>query len=82
MLPITPTSVVTDYVKPKKVAGLPAPLQTPTGLTGITQGLGGTAGSVSVESGQPQQAVWNIQSLKLKEDGTPDYGALSSALGI
>ena len=82
VLPITPTSVVTDYVKPKKVAGLPAPLQTPTGLTGITQGLGGTAGSVSVESGQPQQAVWNIQSLKLKEDGTPDYGALSSALGI
>jgi hypothetical protein len=82
VLPITPTSVVTDYVKPKKVAGLPASLQTPTGLTGITQGLGGTAGSVSVESGQPQQAVWNIQSLKLKEDGTPDYGALSSALGI
>jgi hypothetical protein len=46
--------------------------------------LGGGAGGVNVESGQPQQAKWNIASLKLKEEaeGTPDYGALSSALGI
>jgi hypothetical protein len=52
--------------------------------TGQTVSLGGGAGGVNVESGQPQQAKWNIASLKLKEEaeGTPDYGALSSALGI
>ena len=52
--------------------------------TGETVGIGGGGGGVSVESGQQQQPVWNVASLKLKEEaeGTPDYGALSSALGI
>jgi len=50
----------------------------------VTQSVSGGAGGVSVESGQQQQPVWNVASLKLKEEaeGTPDYGALSSALGI
>ena len=55
-------------------------------LTGQTQGLGGgAAGGVSVESDKPQQAVWNISSLKLdpKAEGEEkDYGNLSTALGI
>ena len=59
----------------------------PQGLTGQTQGLGGgAAGGVSVESDQPQKAVWNVQSLKLQpgaqEEETKDYGNLSTALGI
>ena len=68
---------------PKTLAGSPfAQQQLPT--TGQTVSLGGGAGGVNVESGQPQQAKWNVASLKLKEEaeGTPDYGALSSALGI
>ena len=68
---------------PKTLRGSPyAQQQLPT--TGQTVSLGGGAGGVNVESGQPQQAKWNIASLKLKEEaeGTPDYGALSSALGI
>ena len=68
---------------PRTLAGSPfAQQQLPT--TGQTVSLGGGAGGVNVESGQPQQAKWNIASLKLKEEaeGTPDYGALSSALGI
>ena len=53
-------------------------------LAGQTVGLGGGGGGVSVESGQQQKPVWNVASLKLKDEaeGTPDYGALSSALGI
>ena len=53
-------------------------------LAGQTVGLGGGGGGVSVESGQEQKPVWNVASLKLKDEaeGTPDYGALSSALGI
>ena len=81
----TPTdiSVTTSYVPPKKKAGaLPSILGPAQPLTGVSQGLGGYGGGTSVESGGPQQAVWNVQSLKLKEDGTPDYGSLSSALGI
>jgi hypothetical protein len=61
---------------------LPSILGPAQPLTGVSQGLGGYGGGTSVESGGPQQAVWNVQSLKLKEDGTPDYGSLSSALGI
>jgi hypothetical protein len=53
-------------------------------LAGQTVGLGGGGGGVSVESGQEQKPIWNVASLKLKDEaeGTPDYGALSSALGI
>jgi hypothetical protein len=61
---------------PKTLRGSPfAQQQLPT--TGQTVSLGGGAGGVNVESGQPQQAKWNIASLKLKEEaeGTPDYGA-------
>jgi len=68
---------------PKGLAGTPfAQGQLPS--TGQTVGLGGGAGGVSVESGKEQVPKWNIASLKLKKEseGTPDYGALSSALGI
>ena len=62
------------------------PINAPQPLTGQTQGLGGgAAGGVSVESDKPQQAVWNISSLKLdpKAEGEEkDYGNLSTALGI
>ena len=81
--PPTDISVISNYVKPKKLPGvLPSILGPAQPITGVTQGLGGYGGGTSVESGGPQQAVWNVQSLKLKEDGTPDYGSLSSALGI
>ena len=68
---------------PKKLAGgatIPGTLPT----AGESVGLGGGGGAVSVESGQQQKPVWNVASLKLKDEaeGTPDYGALSSALGI
>ena len=68
---------------PKTLRGSPFAQQQLPG-TGQTVSLGGGAGGVNVESGQPQQAKWNVASLKLKEEaeGTPDYGALSSALGI
>ena len=62
------------------------PINAPQPITGQTQGLGGgAAGGVSVESDKPQQAVWNISSLKLdpKAEGEEkDYGNLSTALGI
>jgi hypothetical protein len=63
------------------------PIRAPQPITGQTQGLGGgAAGGVSVESDQPQKAVWNVQSLKLQpgaqEEETKDYGNLSTALGI
>jgi len=81
----TVPSVITDYVKPKVIPPT-SPLITsqPTALTGVTQGLGGAAGGVNVESGKEQQPVWNISSLKLQpgEEETTDYSNLSSALGI
>ena len=55
-------------------------------ITGQTQGTSGVAGQVSVESPEPQKAVWNTQSLKLKSDaeqpGSSNYDNLSTALGI
>ena len=79
-----PISIITDYVPFRSIPGPVAPVTSPTALTGVTQSVSGGAGGVSVESGQQQQPVWNVASLKLKEEaeGTPDYGALSSALGI
>ena len=79
-----PISIITDYVPYRGIAETIAPVNSPTPLTGVTQSVSGGAGGVSVESGQQQQPVWNVASLKLKEEaeGTPDYGALSSALGI
>jgi hypothetical protein len=77
--------ITTNYVKPKVIPPTP-PLITsqPTALTGVTQGLGGAAGGVNVESGKEQQPVWNISSLRLQpgEEETTDYSNLSSALGI
>jgi hypothetical protein len=60
----------------------------PKTISGQTQGVGGggAGGEVSVESSQPQKAVWNVQSLKLQpgaeEEEAKDFGNLSTALGI
>jgi hypothetical protein len=73
---------------PKTASALGAGLSASSkAITGQTQGLGGGAGgAVSVESEQPQKAVWNVQSLKLQpgaqEEEEKDYGNLSTALGI
>jgi hypothetical protein len=93
----TDTAPVTDYTPnlwiqglvPKTASALGAGLSSlPQTLSGQTQGVsgGGAAGGVSVESEQPQKAVWNVQSLKLQpgaeEEEKKDFGNLSTALGI
>ena len=71
---------------PKGLGTIPQVLPLSQPITGQTQGTSGVAGQVSVESPEPQKAVWNTQSLKLKSDaeqpGSSNYDNLSTALGI
>ena len=71
---------------PKGLGTIPQVLSLYQPITGQTQGTSGVAGQVSVESPEPQKAVWNTQSLKLKSDaeqpGNSNYDNLSTALGI
>ena len=71
---------------PKGLGTIPQVLPLNQPITGQTQGTSGVAGQVSVESAEPQKAVWNTQSLKLKSDaeqpGNSNYDNLSTALGI
>ena len=72
---------------PKGLGTIPQVLPLGTqAISGQTQGTSGVAGQVSVESPEPQKAVWNTQSLKLKSDaeqpGSSNYDNLSTALGI
>ena len=72
---------------PKGLGVIPQVLPLGTqAISGQTQGTSGVAGQVSVESPEPQKAVWNTQSLKLKSDaeqpGSSNYDNLSTALGI
>ena len=71
---------------PKGLGTIPQVLPLNQPITGQTQGTSGVAGQVSVESPEPQKAVWNTQSLKLKSDaeqpGNSNYDNLSTALGI